>query len=319
VPSTAVPAPRPPAAARRRAWVWAPGALVACLAVAALVWFLLPPRVDFLPQGFEREGRAGVVEVGGKRVFKQIAYVLPDRDRVAFILVQPEDDLPPFYIMRNKVSNHAYRQIVERYPDLGWEPEWRKGGFWNNQDLGIDGKYLKCPVYRVSEDDAHRFARLLESNLAELPTPREWDAAGGRYRGEEGPFLKEAPRDGGNNPPFALIEQGPLEVGTATRDKSCYECRDMASNGREWTLCLADAPDQPIPFNNPMANPDVALRGVTYRAAKPFHFQDLDFPGSFRHPRFRPAGEVDYRDDISFRVVLHIPLGNPPQEEGTQR
>jgi formylglycine-generating enzyme required for sulfatase activity len=324
VPSTVVPAPRP-AARRRRAWVWAPVALVACLAVAALAWSLVPPRVDFLPPGFEREARAGVVDVGGKRVFERIAYGLPDKGRMVFILIKPQpgDDLPPFYVMRNKVSNRVYQQLIAMYPERQWEPEWRKGGQLGGNDLGIEGKYLDCPVYRVSVDDAHHFARLLEKDLAELPTPREWDTAGGRFLKQEGPFLERARRLDENKPPFALKEQGPLPVGYAARDESCFGCQDMASNGREWTSCLADAPENPVPFDEPVPNAEVATRGVTYNASKALRFQELD--DTFRHPRYPKADEFQPRDDISFRVVLHIPPGpgpapaGPPRDAGTHR
>jgi serine/threonine protein kinase len=340
-PSTAVPPAQPPPG-RRRAWPWVALALVPCLVAAALILprmhFLPPmastqpatpttaptqpePTIAFRPAGFEPEPGAKPVDIGGgKQLYDRIAYVLPGKVRVVFLLIkqQREDNLPPFYIMRNKVSNRVYKALTGVYPEGRWGRAWEKGGFKDNKDLEIGDKYFDCPVYRVSVDEAHRFARYLGGELAELPTPHEWDKAGGRFKEKVGPFLDGPPPLGDNRPLFALEEEGPQPVGYPSRDESCFECQDMASNGYEWTSCLRESvgngirEDQLIPFADLQTkdNPYVSLRSMSYRAKEQFRFEDIG--GLLTERRFQGDSGFDNRDEISFRVVLHIPLDQLP-------
>ena len=213
--------------------------------------------------------------------------------------------------MRNKVSNRVYQALIEMHPEREWDPAWKKGGSRDDVDYGIAGEHFDWPVYRVSVDDGHHFARFLGGKRAELPTPREWDQAGGRFKGKEGPFLGEGPRHDTKRPPFALREEGPLPVGSASRDESCFGCQDMASNGLEWTSCVARPENELIPFEDPIANPMVSLRGASYRDTGCFRFlHDIgQVPTELRFPE---VGKLNYRDEIGFRVVLHVPLAQGP-------
>jgi serine/threonine protein kinase len=347
------PAPGIPPAPTRRPWVWAPVGLLSCSLVVALVVYGVihsspvgthgsapnsriaedltrgdtqrqepPASGPRLPPGWEPEpdpftNKVKTVTIGGTEAYTSIAYAPRGKGmRVVFLLMkhEREEDPPPFYIMRNKVSNRVFREITGANQAPPWDEAWRAGADWNNRNLGTSGEREDYPVYKVSVDEAHRFARLLGEGRGELPTPRQWDRAAGRFEGEPGPFEgalppavdAKAPWDGD----FALGNVGPRPVALARRDRSRFGCQDMASNGFEWTcgvLRLGPPPDEDglLTFEEspgPAAlNVTLSLRGTSYRAEQPFYFRQKDFP--IPQQRSDPL-----LDDISFRVVLPFPF-----------
>jgi hypothetical protein len=307
------PAPRRP---RSRAWLWLPAGLAACLLVAALVFLsrptLLPPPqtskqqpddpASHLPSDRFVEQGPETVDIDGQKLFTHIAYKLKDGTLVPFLLIaDKKDNLPPFYIMQNKVSNHVFRQVIEEHPEGGWDQEWKEGGVdENGEAIKTDGPvHDQYPVFRVSADAAQRFARLLGGDL---PTLEQWDRAAGRDV-RKPPFLEKPPQPGDNKPKFALLDTGPLPVGTATHDESVSHCRDMFSNGYEWVL---DEPGQDLAqlFAKDQVV-QLVTRGHSYHLSEPFDNFNLiprrDYAFRNRHP--------EKLADVSFRVVVPAPVG----------
>jgi serine/threonine protein kinase len=316
-PSASVP-PRwkeTPRVARKvpRMLLWAPVAFL--LLVAGIIFvkreFLTPglppvipsraqePRADFLPAGFKGQGQ--IVDANGKRVHERLEYVLGDGRTVPFLLMQQQDpgDPPPFYIMRNKVSNRVFNQVIASRPP--------------GPDLAAAVKPVsdELPVFGVSVDTAHAFARLLGG---ELPTPRQLDKAGGRFRGAAGPFQGAKPPDpeGRVAPPKGLaIYETPLPVIPAGPDESVFGCQNLASNGYEWTSCVCHdlqtpesvREDDSVPFDTTKPV-DVIVRSMSYLYRTPFLFSKGPLPKArFPDPTKSDLPQVD----ISFRVVIPIP------------
>ena len=148
---------------------------------------VVPPAI-YLPDGFQREVDAKTVEAGGQSVYDRIAHVFPDQTALVFILIPKKgaDDPAPFYILRDKVTNHAFEQFARDDPSGIRDASWRLGAAGeNNIPLGTDD-FPFHPVVRVCVDDANRFAHWLGGLL---PTARQWDKAAGRFDGAVGPFV----------------------------------------------------------------------------------------------------------------------------------
>jgi formylglycine-generating enzyme required for sulfatase activity len=183
--------------------------------------------------------------------------------------------------------------------------------------LGVGRVERNNPVYRVSVDDAHRFAHLLGG---ELPTPRQWDKAAGCFaKRQQGPFEGPMPAIIPNawNGEFALSDKGPMAVGTATRDRSCFGCQDMASNGLEWscyslTLAPPNPPEErPIDFAR-KERVAVVVRGASYLANEPFQFDTM---AELPQDRLDKDGKPATPHEVSFRVVLPVPFERAPADD----
>jgi formylglycine-generating enzyme required for sulfatase activity len=171
--------------------------------------------------------------------------------------------------------------------------DWEKGGLAGGQDTKNSDPLH--PAFRVHVDDAYRFARWLGGYL---PSTKQWDKAAGCYdeNAGDGPYLGLWDENDPNQIAVNRGLQGPMQVGTATRDRSRYGIRDMAGNGREWTRDLLDVNNRTVPVANPKTE-TVLLRGKSYLADRPLRFKDLET---------RPEG-TEYlkpKFDIGFRVVI---------------
>src|SRR5262249_39512212 len=142
----------------------------------------------YLPDGFQRAGEAKVVTAGGRSVYERIAYVLPDKSELVFVLILQSraTDPEPFYILRDKVTNHAFDQSARDPPAAVRDSNWKLGAEGGNAiPLGVND-YPFHPVVRVGVDEADGFARWLTGRL---PTGQQWDKAAGRFDGAVGPFV----------------------------------------------------------------------------------------------------------------------------------
>ncbi len=315
VPTPEIPTLPPPRSPGRGRLAWVALVFVLLAAAAGLAYWRMPhgplspppegpssppPEVAFLPAGFSRDGDAPLVEVNGRKLYSRIVRVLDDGTSVPFLLMtqQGKDDPPPFYIMKHKVSNRVFRQYAAGHQKELAGSEWEKGAKVNMRDLGIDGERLDYPVFRVTVDQAHQCALWLGG---ELPTPEQWDKAGGCFAGQFGPFEGNTIEWHSDKEEFALAPLGPLPVGRAKRDKSFFGCCDMASNGWEWTcgMCQANSERGRVPFDHPEQNVDIAMRGMTYVNGKPYAFQG--------RKKEEPQGRKVADWDISFRVVIEVP------------
>jgi serine/threonine protein kinase len=277
------------------------------LAVAASLLFWgkwptadsVPPRADFVPAGCMADDDARIENTGGMNLYDRIVYALPDQTPVPFVLIpQKRGDEPPFYIMRDKVSNALFQAFATAHPEVIGKPQWRKGALvegpdGKKRDLGVEGEQRLFPVFNVTAADAHEFARWLGGAL---PTVRQWDLAGGRYESLIAPF--QDPLNPLKSGDIALRPTGPMAVGTAPRDISCFGCRDMAGNGEEWTRTIANLRDEDV-LQFPLAKPDtpLRLRGQSYDAKQPYQFGD-EIPDELVWNKSKPT--------ISFRMVLEL-------------
>jgi hypothetical protein len=230
--------------------------------------------------------------------------------RVPFLLIPqgPADNEPSsFYIMEDKVSNELFGQFA-RATDLK-NSRWEQGATAGDKDLGVANGRL--PVMRVTVAEAHQCARWLGGWL---PTTQQWDKAAGLYEPDpgDGPFLQPWRR---GEPGIAVGRraEGPLEVGTADKDRSRFHCRDMAGNGYEWTRDLYNG-RRPVPLERPTDTDEVNCRSQSYRADQPFQFKDVknNFP-FYLVPYLETdkAVKAQYplkaEPDVGFRVVLELP------------
>jgi hypothetical protein len=94
------------------------------------------------------------------------------------------------------------------------------------------------------------------------------------------------------------LKTGPWPVDWGTRDVSIYGCRQMASNGYEWTRDLDPPGSKTIPLDQMRIPPYIIVEGQSYLTDNPLtSFQDL---------RARPNSHrcTEASSDIGFRIVL---------------
>jgi hypothetical protein len=272
-----------------------------------------PPKVDWPPpEGWTPEAAEIIKDNRGRHYYKRLVHHMDGVD-LPLVLVGVPRNLPgdpeTFYIMENKVwnelfalfmadpeSKRLFKKYLERpgFKDLA-RNEWQKGGFAANKPLfGVDGDdKRKLPVFRATVTEAHCFAEWMGG---QLPTQQQWrKAAGWDEGGRVGPFEGD-PKDLNG---LALgLQEGPWPVDRGTRDVSIYGCRQMASNGYEWTRDLEGPGGKTIPLDQITLAPFVILEGQSYLTDKPLtSFQDL---------RARPNSTrcTEAKSDISFRIVL---------------
>jgi formylglycine-generating enzyme required for sulfatase activity len=209
--------------------------------------------------------------------------------------------------MENKVWNNLYaafmadpdaERLLQKYSGRpGCQSlvrgDWQKGGFATNERfLGVDGPKGRFPVFRVTVTEAHCFAEWLGGLL---PTRLQWRKAAGWEEGDRlGPFSENP--DG-----LALaLSDGPKPVDWGDRDVSYWGCRQMASNGYDWTRTLDDeGPNgQTIPLARMNATPRVCYEGQSYLCFDPLT--------KFREMAAQPNSALctDALRDVSFRVIL---------------
>jgi serine/threonine protein kinase len=269
-----------------------------------------PPGADFIPPDCVPAGARQLKAVGARRLYDRIAYTKGDVV-IPFVLIVPETGKdPPFYIMVHKVSKRIYEAAAHR-PAPASQPKAPAGAADEAEDY---------PVFGLTVDEAHLFAKGLGG---ELPTARQWDLAAGQAGPEPippGPFDETGlPLDDAGLPDvskwkpgdFALSTRdnkgGPMALGEflPRRDWNKLGCRDMASNGFEWTSSQpkaqhapADADYVPVPFAKTELT-GVAVRGMSYNSYTPYTFDKSDEVEASRYVPKRA-------DQTSFRVVLPV-------------
>jgi formylglycine-generating enzyme required for sulfatase activity len=256
-------------------------------------------------------------------LYDRIVYPLEGARPLEFVLIPgvAAQNVPTCYMMRDKVSNEQFRAVM-RDPRMrgllrqyAAEHPWTVKGQWEAEDrLGLpaavwgalgqgalcaaavvlaDAARGQLPVTDVTPTEGHCFAEYLGGRL---PSVKEWDNAGGRYRGAAGPFRPGWKQgDGG----IALGLDGPLPVGTSPADASVYSCRDMAGNGYEWTCTWYDKPEEgTVPLADPKPGDTVAVRGQRWSEDEPYKFATARAkaePYNMAYP------------DTGFRVVIPVP------------
>jgi serine/threonine protein kinase len=275
------PALSPSVRSSRWRLVVAAGALLALLVLVLVFVFrpqeqpaALPP---WLPADFDRydDAETEVKKIYDKDCYTRIYYgKLAGVDPLVFILIEhdPSQNLPAFYILRDKVSREQFAALLPRLRELLPKFEVRKPDgdrSWSNLKRRWEQTWLrngirdpKYPATDLTPTEAHGVAQCL-GTACRLPTGKEWDKAGGRYDGQEAPFdlarwrRKEPALDMAINLPKGRFRN----VGESRDDVSLFGCRDMGGNGFEWTCDVLDKESEKVPLADPEPGYWVHRRG----------------------------------------------------------
>jgi hypothetical protein len=280
----------------------------------------------WLPDGFDRyeDAETVVKKVYDKDCYSRIRYgklegVVP----LVFILIEHDSrqNLPAFYVLRDKVSREQFAAALPRLRELLPKFVVRKldeGQPWSNVKRRWEQTWLrngirdpKYPATDVTPTEAHCFAQCL-GPACRLPTGKEWDKSGGRYDGQEAPFDLSLWHQKGPALDMAIhLPKGQFRnVGECKEDVSFFRCRDMGGNGFEWTCDVLDKESEHVPLPDPGPGYWVHRRGQRPNAPEPFLFPKEPTPLLWAY------GESS--DDIGFRVVLPIPVGRQVDSHGTR-
>ncbi len=297
---------------------------------------VLVPSPDIVPRlkGWEPVDSEDIVEDrNSRRYYRRQGRQLGGQQVVVLLVprIKPTDP-ESFYIMENKVWNDLYavfmsdpkaQQLFKQYssrpgcdrlvspmpqPPLpvaaSVVPLWRRGGYApafnpvpdKEPFFGVDGPKGRLPVFRVTVTEAHCFAEWLDGRL---PSKKQWLKAAGKDEDvtRQGPF-DGAPEDT-RDLAVGLLTDGPWPVDRGERDRSIYRCRQMASNGKEWTRDLADKEPgaaAEIPLEEMKLPRHVSVLGQTYLSEKPLIWDEMNTP---------PVEECTKASyEVTFRVVL---------------
>jgi hypothetical protein len=268
--------------------------LLGLVAIGVLIFFIAsrflspkPKPEPILPENCERAGEETVTDRNGKTFYASVDYIIPQSgDRIRMVAVPKNKSTDPetFYIMVDKVTVAQYRRFAK---DKGkTEPTVR----WPTQD--------DLPVMGVKLQEAHAFAS--DWMKGHLPSIRQWDKAAGRFETNprEGPYVSGSWAKG--KPGIGLDHtgnMGPVKVGAWVDDLSPFGCRDMSSNGFEWTETIPDAPEKRVGDKGLSEPYSVELRGQPFGKSKPLSFEELEQAPA-------ATGNNDVQDDYGFRVVI---------------
>jgi formylglycine-generating enzyme required for sulfatase activity len=286
-----------------------------------------------LPDGWRKEGHAGMVRVGSGSFLFGSDNGYPDerpasRQRTSvqgFWIDQTEVTLAQFaafvaatgYVTEAErqggavVFHHPTDEELRQRPYAWWSfvrgADWRHPTGPGSDAAGLENR----PVTLVTEADALAYAHWLGRDL---PTEAEWEYAG--KGGQEGRQLDTAPRDDGGKP-LANYWQGmfPLQDIKADGHDSlapvgCYAANpfklyDMIGNAWEWTK------DPYTGARQPHSNGDTAAVAAAYRSpSQPMVIKGGSFLCSPDYcVRYRASARESQERDlaaahIGFRTVL---------------
>jgi formylglycine-generating enzyme required for sulfatase activity len=290
----------------------------AVLALRLVGSWLAPANapMSWQPRGWlPVDSRDIVVDIQDRRYYRRLVREVGGERVVVVVVPQTASANPPtFYIMENKVWNSLYDTFTHDpeskrlQADYAGRPgceqlvrdEWWKGPFVSGENpdpeqkpfVGVQGANKgRWPVFRVTVTEAHCFAEWLGGRL---PTRHQWRKAAGR--GEDN---RAGPFDGDPGDKAGLLlhepEAGPWPVDAGDRDVSIHGCRQMASNGLEWTRDLADNVST-VPLEEMHLPRQVYILGQSYLSPEPLTFAKMN------EPRVKGCTEAPF--EVSFRVVL---------------
>ncbi len=254
-------------------------------------------------------------DMDGRRYYSRLVRDI-DGQRVVLVLVPRSSSTDPrtFYIMENKVWNDLYHVISEKQQwhalrkQYSSKPEWRDlvGGEWQkgarapaqmspHDFLGVAGQQTRVPAMGMKVTEAHCCAVWLDGHL---PTEEQYRKAAG---------LKDTPLpdilNTRNTSDLALDlgMAGPWVVDRGNRDVSRFGCRQMLTNGLEWTRTLNNPVLGEIPLTSiPGLPPKVKLVGHPYYRSDPPTLE------SVIDTRVGDCTSVE-KNEVAFRIVLEAP------------
>jgi hypothetical protein len=226
-----------------------------------------------------------VTDQNQRRFYRQIKRTLFGQTVVMVIVPKRgPDDPATFYMMRDKVWNDLFRayrddrqsKAIREY--FGSRPgcsrlaiidenEWKSGAIGNvggrAANLGVQGKDRgRVPVFRVTPFEAACMAKWMGGKL---PSLREYRRAAGIYDIPPPEVLNKAGDRGGLplNP-----ADGPWPVDKWGRDEIGEGCRQLVSNGKEYTRDLYLETGE-LPLDGALSTPNVTVVGTTYLSRTP--------------------------------------------------
>jgi formylglycine-generating enzyme required for sulfatase activity len=302
-------------------------ALVAVAAVLYLVFRQTPttpttppepakPTVDWQPKGWEPVSAADVVpDMNGRKYYRRLVREVAGQ-KVVMVLVPRarKADPPTFYIMETKVWNSLYaaflkdpkaaelfahhkgKQGCDKVVGGEWEKgAWVPGRAGGSENLGVGPAQALLPALRMKVTEAHCFAEWLDDSRCRLPSREEYFKAAGLREQKSLEALNGNPAGLALN----LGAVGPWEVKRGDRDVSPFGCRQMLTNGYEWTRTLHDDSREEIPLEEMKAIRRVYVMGTSYLATEPPTLQTINEVRDADVTSFEIGGEV-----MGFRVVL---------------
>ena len=237
----------------------------------------------YVPPQFTSAANAKVITLGSRKLYDRIIFKLKNGEEALFVLINPAPPDKPFYMMEGKVWNSFFDEFAFANPDAVRKTEWQR----------VDPHQ---PAVRIRMSEALAFAHWLGGKL---PTTKQWDEAAGIHNraGRDGPSLKEGTA--------AIGIEKPRSFNEAVKDYGPNDLRDMAGNGREFTLNVltAEGAARTAPLERPTAQDLVILRGRNFTLTKPLSYTELDQESKVPQTQFYVKGSPY----TSFRVVLELP------------
>jgi serine/threonine protein kinase len=263
--------------------------------------------VDWQPEGWDPVNSQDIIPVGKRRYYKQLRHDFGGQTVIMVLIPQETvSDPPTFYIMQNKVWNDLYAAFL-RYPASqnlfrkyssypGCENlvkgNWLKGAMAPAlpaaAELGVTAERGRVPVFRATATEGLCLA--------------EW--MGGRLPNSE-QFFKAADLDdllpktlnGDRNALAVNLGEGPWTVDRGDLDETKLGCRQLVSNGQEFTRNLHDSvANEELPLRGMTVRRQVRVVGVSYLAKEPATRASLYLPSS--------QDCTEPNAEIGFRVVL---------------
>lgn len=285
------------------------------------------PERLFCPTGWTPNEAAGVVALpSGAKFHKELTREVGGETLVALVVlpVSP-DDPPPFYILRDKVTNRVFRAVwdaAENDPasavrkflkrfgnqERDFLPgKWRDGALTLAGDnLGTTGAQAGVPVVGLTMYEAGLAAAELGG---QLPTYAQWERAVTAKDGSLPDLFANAKRPPGGRDELTEAEftalgvalgqsRGPWPIDRATPDVSAAGVRQLISNGFEWTR--VDGDNRPVElFSIPGAEPQVLVVGQSWD-----HFKVPTLSDLANYKRSQGAWQAAPDKAIGFRVVF---------------
>jgi hypothetical protein len=244
------------------------------------------------------------------RYFRQISRTF-DGQTVTMVVVphRAPTDPPTFYMMRDKVWNDLFKVYrndpgsktfrdkclsfpgCSRFKKQLEGNEWTKGAWAGRgavRDLGVDGKDRgRIPVFRVCPVEGECMAEWMGGRLPRLD---QYQKAAGISEDKLPAVFDGSTADLPLNPP-----DGPWPIDRFGRDENAFGCRQLMTNGKEYTRSLFQRSDE-LPLKDVKTLDAVHLMNKGYLSPLPPSVEELTKTG------MAPCDSTDF--DSSFRVVL---------------
>jgi hypothetical protein len=247
----------------------------------------------------------------GRELFKRLTRTVAGEEMVAvLILPSRPTDPPPFYMLRDKISNRIFKQTwdaADKNPTS--RVNWFRGLLGNDAAViarffpgtwkRVDGEYGGKPVLGTNAVEAILIAEELGG---QLPNYTQWLKAVGANGDGAAPGPAGPPEQDGEDlskRPLALTLQAPWPVEKTTKDVSVYGIHQLVSNGFEW--CDGETDDKRTNFlTRPSGDHQLRLTGKPYDSREVLTFARIPSKNTW-------SEWISTEDQPGFRIVLTPP------------